>query len=29
MPHSTVISAIIAKLCIMIDSVFFWRTRPP
>ncbi len=27
--HSTVISAMSAKLCIMIASVFFRRTSPP
>ena len=29
MPHSTVTMAIMAKLCIMVASTFFLRTRPP
>ena len=27
--HSTVIRAIMAKLCIMVASTFFLRTSPP
>ena len=29
MPHSTVMTAIMAKLCIMVASTFFLRTSPP
>ena len=28
-PQSTVMIAIMAKLCIIVLRTFFWRTRPP